>query len=70
MSPGLNSLPEVRTIMESLTETMQAQTADEDRVIRSNTPTQMDLPRRSFSSTSKTSAQLMTSPQVQLPGLC
>lgn len=35
--PGLNSLIEVRTIMESLTETMQAQTADEDRAIRSNT---------------------------------
>lgn len=35
--PGLNSLLEVRTIMESLTETMQAQTADEVRVIRSNT---------------------------------
>lgn len=35
--PGLNSLLEVRTIMESLTETMQAQTADEDRAIRSNT---------------------------------
>lgn len=35
--PGLNSLLEVRTIMESLTETMQAQTADEVRAIRSNT---------------------------------
>lgn len=46
--PGLNSLLEVRTILESLTETLQAQTADEDRVIRSNTPTQMDLPWRSF----------------------